>query len=218
MAQKISTTSRIEALEAASRRIDTMDDDLTLSSTPMAEALGVTWNTLRGWCDTVEAFEGSGAFVRGGNGIAWEFHPRKTVDALLAHYRGEISKRQDRNRSFVASMGITMDEREAEVIDIAELSKQVSLTLAIQESKMKQGGYVPVHRVVEFLRAYNQAAVQGILGVGTKSDPTGALPATVRATMNDELRSVAVGLQKQCSKFIGEFGAGLIETGDRGAM
>lgn len=217
MAQPVTTTARIDALEAAKKRIDALEDDIVLQSKPMAEALGIHWNALRGWCD-FPIFEGSNAFIRGGNGIPWEFNPRKTVDALLEHFRGEISKRQNRNRSFVASMGITMDDREAENIDIGELSKQVSLTLAMQEHKMKQGGYVPVHRVVEFLRAYNQAVVQGVLGVGTKSDPTGTLPATVRATMNDELRSVAVGLQKRCSNFIGEFGAGLIETGDRGAM
>jgi hypothetical protein len=217
MAQSVTTTARIDALEAAKKRIEALEDGIVLQSVPMAELLGIHWNALRGWCN-FPIFEGSGAFIRGGNGIAWEFDPRKTVDTLLAHFRGEISKRQDRNRNFVASMGITMDEREAETIDIGELSKQVSLTLAMQEHKMKQGGYVPVHRVVEFLRAYNQAVVQGVLGVGTKTDPTGNLPATVRATMNDELRSVAVNLQKRCSNFIGEFGAGLIEPGDRGVM
>lgn len=217
MAQAITSTARIEALEAAKKRIEAHDDGTTLKSLAMAEALGVHWNVLRNWCN-IPTVEDSGAFIRGGNGIAWEFNATKTVEALIAHFKGEIAKRQNRNRSFVASMGITMDEREAENIDIAELSKQVSLTLAMQEHKMKQGGYIPVHRVVEFLRGYNQAVVQGVLGVGTKTDPTGNLPASVRTSMNDELRSVAVNLQKRCSNFIGEFGAGLIETGDRGAL
>lgn len=217
MAQAITTTARIEALEAAKRRIGALEDGIVLQSVPMAEVLGVHWNALRGWCN-FPIFEGSGAFIRGGNGIAWEFDPRKTVDTLIEHFRGEIAKRQNRNRSFVASMGITMDEREAENIDIAELSKQVSLTLAMQEHKQKQGGYVPAVRMSEFIRGYNQAAVQAVLGVGSKIDPTGTLPPSIRAAINEELRSVAVAMQRRCSQFVGDPGAGFVEAGDRGAM
>lgn len=217
MAQAITSTARIEALEAAKRRIEALDEGTILNSVPMAEILGVHWNALRGWTN-FPIFDGTDAFVRGGNGIAWEFNPRKTVDALLEHFRGEIAKRQNRNRSFVASMGITMDDREAENIDIAELSKQVSLTLAMQDHKQKQGGYVPTQRVSEFLRGYNQAAVNGVLGVGSKIDPTGTLPASIRAAINEELRTVAAAMQRRCSHFVGEFGASLIEAGDRGAM
>lgn len=217
MAQPVTTTARIDALEAAKKRIDALEDGIVLQSKPMAEALGIHWNALRGWCD-FPIFEGSDAFIRGGNGIPWEFDPRKTVGALLEHFRGEISKRQNRNRSFVASMGITMDDREAETIDIGELSKQVSLTLAMQEHKQKQGGYVPAQSMSEFLRGYNQAAVQAVLGVGSKIDPTGTLPASIRAAINEELRSVAVAMQLRCSQFVGDSGAGFVEAGDRGAM
>lgn len=218
MAQSMSTSARIEALEAAKRRIEALDDEASRTSKPMAELLGVTWNTLRGWCNTIASFEGSSAFVRGGNGIEWEFHPGKTVDALLDHFRSEIAKRQDRNRRVVESVGLDMDPDEAGRIDMAELTKQVNLTLAIQENKMKAGGYVPASDLRDFLRGYNQAAVSAVLGVGSKIDPTGALPASIRTAMTEELRKVAVGMQTMCGKFVGEFGAGLNEAGDRGRM
>lgn len=217
MVQRISTSARIEALEAAKRRIDALDDDIKLSAKPMAEILGIHWNALSGWCD-FPIFDGSGAFVRGGNGIAWEFNPRKTVDALLAHFRGELGKRQDRNRRVVESVGLQMDPAEAGNIDMADLTKQVNLTLAIQESKMKASGYVPATDLRDFLRGYNQAAVSAVLGVGSKIDPTGALPPSIRTAMTEELRKVAVGIQAMCSKFVGEFGAGTHEAGDRGRM
>lgn len=216
MAQTVSISSRIEALEAAERRISTIEAT-KLSSMPMAEALSVSWPTLRRWCD-LPAFADSGAFVRGGNGIEWEFDPKKTVAALLAHFRGEMTKRQDRNRRVVESVGLDMDPEEAGRIDMAELARQVNLTLAIQENKMKSGGYVPATDLRDFLRGYNQSAVSAVLGVGSKIDPTGALPASIRTAMTEELRKVAVGMQSMCSKFVGEFGAGLIEEGDRGSM
>jgi hypothetical protein len=218
MAQTVSTTARIEALEAAQRRIDALDEGQVLSSRPMSEILGVTWNTLRGWCNTLPAFEGTGAFIRGGNGIEWEFDPRKTVEALLAHFRAEITKRQDRNRRVVESVGLAMDPDEAAQIDMADLTRQVNLTLAVQESKMRAGGYVPASKVGDFLKGYNQAAVEAVLGVGAKIDPTGALPASIRAAMTEELRNVAAGMRVRCSHFIGEFGAGLNEAGDRRGM
>ena len=216
MPQPVSISARIEALEAAERRISAIDE-VKLSSKPMAELLSVTWPTLRGWCD-LPVFTDRGAFVRGGNGIEWEFNPRKTVDALLAHFRGELGKRQDRNRRVVESVGLQMDPGEAGNIDMAELTKQVNLTLAIQESKMKASGYVPATDLRDFLRGYNQAAVSAVLGVGSKIDPTGALPASIRTAMTEELRKVAVGIQAMCSKFVGEFGAGTHEAGDRGRM
>lgn len=217
MVQAISTSARIEGLEAAQRRIEGLDEG-TLSSKPMAEILGVTWNALRAWCNTLPAFDGTGAFIRGGQGIEWEFNPSKTVEALLAHFRGEMEKRQDRNRRVVESVGIQMDSDEAGRIDMAELTKQVNLTIAIHEQKMKAGGFVPAGRLGDFLKGYNQTAIEAVLGVGTAIDPTGVIPANIRAAMTEELRTVAAKMQSRCSAFIGECSAGLIETGDRGRL
>jgi len=111
MAQTVSISSRIEALEAAERRISAIEET-KLSSKPMAEALSVSWPTLRAWCD-LPAFADSGAFVRGGNGIEWEVDPKKTVAALLAHLRGGNARRQDRNRRVVGTVGLAMDPDQA---------------------------------------------------------------------------------------------------------
>ncbi len=218
MPQPISISARIEALEAAKRRIEALDECEKMSSRPMSDLLGVTWPSLRKWCDSFQSFSDSGAFVRGGNGIEWEFDPQATVDALLAHFRGEMAQRQDRNRRVVESAGIHMDSVEAGQIDIAELKKQVDLTIAIQEQKMRMGGYTPSPKVSEFIRGYNQAAIGAVLGTETTIDPTGILPPNIRAAMNEELRKVAVTLNQRCTEFIRSFGAGSVEMGDRRAM
>lgn len=218
MAQTPSISARIEALEAAKRRVDGLPDEGKMSSKPMSDLLGVSWPTLRKWCDSFQSFSGSGAFIRGGNGIEWEFDPRATVDALLAHAHSEMAKRQDRNRRVVESVGIHMDPIEASQIDIVDLKKQVDLTIAIQEQKMRMGGYTPSPKVSEFIRGYNQAAIGAVLGTETTIDPTGILPPHLRAAMNEELRRVAVNLNQRCTEFIRSFGAGPVESGDRRAM
>lgn len=218
MALKLSPTARIEGLEAAKRRIEQIEDRQSLSSKPMAELLNVSWPTLRGWCDSVGAFTDSKAFIRGGNGIEWEFDPVKTVDALLSHFRGELDKRQDHNRRVVESAGIEMDPSEASNIDIVDLKRQVDLTIAIQEQKMRVGGYVPAPEVTNFLRGYNQAAIGAVLGTGTSIDPTGALPSNIRSAMDELLREVAATMNQRCTEYIRSFSAGFVEAGDSRAV
>lgn len=218
MALSMSTSARIEALEAAKRRIDALEDDTAITSRPMSELLGVTWPTLRGWCNTLPAFDGSDAFVRGGNGIEWEFTPSKTVDTILAHFRGELASRQDRNRRVVESAGIDMDPNEASRIDIVDLKKQVDLTIAIQQQKLAMGGYIPAAKFIEVMRGYNQAAIGAVLGTDTLIDPTGALPPDIRAAMNEALRSVAATMNQRCADYIRSAGAGSFEAGDRRAV
>lgn len=216
MPQPVSISARIEALEAAERRIS-LSEEPKLSSKPMAEALSVTWPTLRSWCD-LPAFDEAGAFVRGGNGIEWEFNPAKTVSTLLAHFRGEMARRQDRNRRVVESVGLDMDPTEAEHIDIVDLKKQVDLTIAIQQQKLAMGGYIPAAKFIEVMRGYNQAAIGAVLGTDTLIDPTGALPPDIRAAMNEALRSVAATMNQRCADYIRSAGAGSSEAGDRRAV
>lgn len=173
MAQTVSISSRIEALEAAERRISAIEET-KLSSKPMAEALSVSWPTLRAWCD-LPAFADSGAFVRGGNGIEWEFDPKKTVAALLAHFRGEIARRQDRNRRVADAAGFEIDPDEAGRLDIVELSRQNRLMTEVFESQVRRGDFVK--------RTHHEATVSGVyrgvrdgtLAILPTLDPTGRL-------------------------------------------
>lgn len=211
MPKPISISARIAALEAAKRRIDALENIENMSSRPMADILDVTWPTLRNWCE-FRSFEGTGAFVRGGNGIEWAFDPAKTVDTLLAHFRADMAERQDRNARIIASTGVELSDSEP-IGDIGEIDRQLALTMRVAEMKEKQGRYIPAEQVREFLRGYNQLVIESIMGVRSQVDPTGQLPAGVAKAVNDGLIKVATEIQQKCTSYIGEQRAGLHETG-----
>lgn len=212
MARSIDISARIDGLERALLRAKEFAKDERLGSTAMSQLAGVTWVALRGWCDEVSEFDGKNCFIRGGQGIAWEFDPVKTIETLLSHFKGEREKRTNQNRKVAQQVGLEQgDEAPA---DLNELSKQVNLTLTLTDAKMKQGGYVPSSKVSDFLAGYNTAAVNGVLGVKAQVDSTGALPPEVIAAMDERLRNVAVAMSKSVESFIREFDAGFVQNGD----
>lgn len=215
--KSISANERLALLEKARDRIVAADDLETLSAQPMADMLGVSWPTLRAWTRLPD-IAASDAFVVGSHGIEWEFKPLATVDALLAHFRGELAKRQNANRRMVEATGIEVADDDAGQLDLADLQRQMQLTIMVQEAKTKQERLVRAETITDFMRGYNQATIEAVMGVGAKIDPTGALPAAVRAEMTEALRNVAVEINSKCRDFIGRFGARPIETGDPRGM
>lgn len=212
MARSIDISARIDGLERALARAKQLSKGETLEATPMRELIGVSWVGLKEWIDSIPEFDGSGCFVRGGQGIAWEFHPVKTIETLLSHFKGEREKRTNQNRKVALQVGLEQgDEAPA---DLNELSKQVSLTLTLTEAKHKQGSYVASTKVSDFLAGYNTAAVNGVLGVKAQVDSTGALPPEVIALIDEHLRNVAVAMSKSAESFIREFDAGFVQNGD----
>lgn len=212
MARSIDLTSRIDSLERALVRAKQLPKGETLEATPMRELIGVSWVGLKEWIDSIPEFDGSGCFVRGGQGIAWAFDPVKTIETLLSHFKGEREKRMERNREVAQHVGLVQsDEAPA---DLNELSKQVSLTLTLTEAKNKQGGYVPAAKVSDFIAGYNTAAVNGVLGVKAQVDSTGALPPEIIALIDEHLRDVAVAMSKSAEAFIRKFDAGFVQSGD----
>jgi hypothetical protein len=212
MARSIDISSRIAALERALARAKELPTDTRLGSAEMSSLADVSWVALRKWCDTVPEFDGRDCFVRGGQGIAWEFNPVKTITVLVQHFASERDRRSERNKEVAKQVGL--EQSEEAPADLNELSKQVGLTLTLTEAKMKQSGYVPSAKVSDFIAGYNTAAVNGVLGVKAQVDSTGALQPQIIALIDEHLRNVAVSMSKSAESFIREFDAGFVQNGD----
>ena len=205
-------TARIRRLEAAKARADKLPARQVLTFKPMAELLGVSRPVLTGWADDVEGFEESGAFERGGNGIEWQFKPRKTVDFLLKHFRKQAEKQSAKSRELSKSVGVSLAEND-EATSLAEVKDRVNLTLAVTAAAEKQGHYTPAEDVRAFITGYNQSVVDGIMGVKTKVDPNGNLPPLLRKQIDDYLRSVATAAHAKAAQFVKDFRAGTEQAG-----
>lgn len=205
-------TARIKRLEAAKARADALSAKTILSFKPMAELLGVSRQVLTGWADEVKGFEESGAFKRGGNGIEWEFRPRKTVDFLLRHFRKMAESQSRKSRELTRSIGVSLAEND-EATSLAEVKDRVNLTLAVTAAAEKQGHYTPAEDMRAFITGYNQSVVDGIMGVKTKVDPNGNLPPLLRKQVDEYLRSVAAAVHASAQRYIEGINAGSEQAG-----
>lgn len=211
-APKSSLTARLQKLEAAQARADKVKRGTRLSAKPMAELLGVTWTSLKDWCDEIAKLEASGAVQRGGNGVEWAFEPKRTVKILIDHFKGVQDKQAKKSREVASSVGITLPEGEAP--SLAEAKDMVKLTIEVTEAADKQGRYALASDMLSFITGYNQRVLDGILGVRTQVDPNGNLPAHIRSSIDDYLRQVAAAAHGEAARFIGEYSsAGLQQEG-----
>lgn len=212
MARGTNTSGRIKRLEHALEQARKLPKKTVLESNPMRELLGYSWVQLRSWCDDYPHIEASGAFIRGGNGVAWQFKPLATVEALLAQFRSETEQNNRRNRRLQQAVGVDLPETESSA-SLEETAKLVRLTLDVQKSKLDQGFYTPATTVMDFLDGYNRVVVEGILGAETEADPTGRLEPEVREAMNEALRNLAVRVHARAEAFIGEYRARAEQAG-----
>jgi len=211
-AQPNSLSARLRQLEAAKARAAKLPKKQRLSFGPMRELLNVTVPVLRGWCNDIDGFEASGCFVRGGNGIEWDFEPRKTIDYLIRHFKAEVEAQSKRGRKIADAVGVKLPVAEP-AASLSEIKQQVDLTLTVVAAQEKMGRYAVADEVADFISGYNEVLVSGILGVKTKVDPNGNLPPGVRKAVDEELRSLATALHARAASYIEAMRAGTEQRG-----
>ncbi|MBK6800349.1 MAG: hypothetical protein IPG83_02360 [Novosphingobium sp.] len=205
-------TARIRRLEAAKVRADKLPARQVLTFKPMSDLLGVSRQVLTGWADEIDGFETSGAFERGGNGIEWQFKPRKTVAFLLKHFRKAADKQSAKSRELSRSVGVRMADDD-EALSMTEVKERVNLTLTVVAAAERQKLYTPTDEVRSVFDGYNQAVVDGIMGVRTKVDPNGNLPPHIRKQVDEYLRSVAAAVHASAQRYIEGINAGSEQAG-----
>jgi hypothetical protein len=204
--------ARLVRLRLALERAKHIEFGTVLSAFPMAKLLRVNWPTLRAWCDEIPELEDSGAVVRGANGMEYEFKPDLTIWVLIKHYEARVSGEAKKSRQITDAVGVEMSAAEV-APSIAETKDLVNLTLTVVAAAERQRRYTEAQRTMEFLSNYNQRVVDGIMGVRTRVDPNGNLPAHVRAAVDSFLRQVATEVHGEAARFIEEQSAGLQQAG-----
>lgn len=185
-----------------------------LSSKPMAELVGMRWAAMRDWCDGIEGFEESGTFIRGGNGVEWQFNAMAALMWLVAHFESEKSGQEAESDKLAKAIGIEMPGSEAP--SLAETKDLINLTLTVTAAAERQNMFVPAEDVARFIEGYNEAVVAGILGVRTKVDPNGNLPPDLRKRNDEALRHVAANVHSLASGYIEEHRREGIQSGGTG--
>jgi hypothetical protein len=168
--------ARLRKLEAALAKAKKIARGKRVSFEPMMELLGVSRPVLRDWCNEIAGFEESGAFVRGGNGIEWEFKPVATVRFLIQHFEAEQQRQIERARKLRRAIG---DDALADIPDdmtVDEIIKAVRAAREVREEQESQGALIKASAVrTLFERTFNRMLQAGIQA-GREQDPTGQWP------------------------------------------
>lgn len=207
-----SARARLRSLEKVKERCKGLKRGETLTAQPMAKFLGVSWPVLRGWCDEIEGFEQSGAFERGANGIEYTFRPRKVVDRLIRHFAALVESDTKKRSALTKAAGIKVSDQD-EPPSLQETKDLVNLTITVVQASEKQKLYVLAEDMAEFIAGYNEAVLNGILGIRTKIDPNGNLPPKIRQQIDEYVRSVAAAAHASAEKFVRTSGAGIQQAG-----
>jgi len=205
MPAKATQSVTISKLIAARVRAVHADDLEVLRSVPMSKLIDVSWPTLRTWCEKLSEAERGDAFTFGAQGVDYKFRPVPTIDALLGHFQSRAAAKHAQDRRIVEATGIEVDEDDPG--DIEDIQRRLRLTMMVSEHKQLRGEYTLTTKVQDYVRKYNQRVVEAIMGIGTKIDPTGQLPASVRSLVHEALRDVASEVASSAKAYVGELSA-----------
>jgi len=209
--QTTSLNARLRKLEGAKARAAKHKADAVLAAGPMSELLGVTWNVLRDWCNEIDGFEKSGAFHRGGNGIEWEFRPRKTVAFLIAHFKARIETEKRRGKVITKATGAKSPEDEE--LGLVELRHAYELARSIKREKRIDGEHCLRDHVVWLFPAAMERTRNRVMSIVTKADPNGNMPPAHRQRIEAACRATLLEIYEDQVELKEEFDARVQQEG-----
>ncbi len=212
--QTTSPSVRLRKLAAVTPRVIELPYGTILKLRDMAAMLGVSTPTLRGWCDTFPAFEESGAFERGAEGIEYEFCPVRTIWFLTNHFRGQVRSDQSGIKRLARlAIGENASRQVPEDLSLDDIQKLLRVSTGFQDQKQRQGELVDAVRMRAVLERTFSAIQQAALRAVQEADPTGQMPAEQRMTLEDVSRSILLNQQRAAADCLKEFHGGVAQPG-----
>ncbi len=204
-----SPAKRVEALGRARLRAKKLKRGETLTARPMAKLIGVSWVTLRGWCNDIAGFAESDAFEGGAQGVDYVFKPLKTIDFLTKHFKAERDRRIQETRRLAQLVGAEdLIDPESD-FSPEELNKILQLAERIEDRRLRQGELIDAATVREHFNAYHLNIQQSALRSAQEADPEGNWEPEFRQAFDDAMRKLLIRIQRagrDCTSRLGAKG------------
>lgn len=184
--------NRVEALLKHVRK-----GEAPLTSKPMAEVLGMTWENLRktyilGHPDFPVA-------EHGGQGRNYLFDVRDVLLWMQKHLKAKLHNEVEEAHRISHLTGIAIADASAptQVAGLADLGLLLRIARDVEDMKTRQGQMVPRATVDTFIQEYHGIFMSEILGSAGMADPTGQWPVEIRALWDARMKSLAMKLQRR---------------------
>lgn len=205
---KTSTTVRLRRLLVAKQRVFTLPRGQVLKGPPTAKVLGVSWATLRGWCDDIEGFEQSGAFERGSQGMEYEFCPVRTVWFLIEHFEAQRAEMTGKTQSDASLSGAELGPSD-DAESWEEVRGRTVLSITVTQAQEKQKRTCDTNLVKGLFWSAFDGWQNAIMGSRTRMDPGGQMTPAQSEEVNEQLRFACSLGREGAEQAMKEFDAGL---------
>ncbi len=203
---KTSPLQRLNRLLKAKQRIFALPRGELRKGPPMAKELGVSWPTLRGWCDDIDGFEQSGAFERGAQGVNYEFCPVRTVWFLIEYFEAEVGRITAKNEKIVGPAAVEIIGEAAAGMTPEELNKSLAVAERIEDWKIRQGKLLDGDKARSDFNTYHLTIQESVLRSAQQQDPDGSWAPEMRSKWDASSRRVLVDVQRAGQKCAAELG------------
>lgn len=188
----VSEAARLRKLRAVlERAAQDCPPGTVLSSQPMAGLLGVSWATLREWCND-PAVDTAGAFIAGGNGIEWQFNPVATIWALIRHFERVHETKVEKNRRIREIATGDALHGVPEDFDLRDTREMVRLLTELRNRQQADGNLVDAAATVKAIRKMVSAIQSATLTSAAVLDPTGDWDPEFREAFDDAMSRALV--------------------------
>lgn len=195
---------RIERLRAAKK---ILPRGATINLQELAEACGVTARRISVEVKSDASFP---VVSEGSEGKSYVFDARKAFDHLIRKAEGKIEEVRKIAARRNDLIGITTTSDSGGISNSLDLSRLVSVTLTVEDARIKQGERCDVAPVIQLFNDQSRRHINGIMGVSHQIDPTNLLPPDVRGLVDKEMRRLAAALkaddERALVKFAGSVG------------
>ncbi len=206
MAQaKISIDQRIERLRQAADRARALKRGTTLTAKPMAELLGVSWDVLRGWVNTIDGLEEAAQVQRGSHGIPWIFKPLKTCNALTKHFKQVQREESDRAKKQIKVAAGATIEPPREAMSLRDMRDLLVLNREVTDEQERQGKLANAEAIKAILQhVFGEMQAAGI-NTAQRLDPNGAWSAETRAIVDEVVRELMTEQERAAHEALSSF-------------
>lgn len=203
-----SPAARLKRLDISLAKAASLGLGEVLSAKPMAELLGVSWNSLRDWCDSFEGFEASGCFQRGGNGVEWQFNAVATILWLRHHFTLERERAEGESRRLKQIVGGDALDVLPDTFDLDQVAKMIRVSTELQAAKVKAGQLIDAGNAASALRQCFSQMQQAVLRAAQEQDPTGQWPPEIRESFEDATRTILLRMEQAGEACLGQLRGG----------
>lgn len=180
-----------------------------LGAKPMADLLGVSWNTLKKWIrDEVPGFEASGAFEPGDRGQSYSFKPVATVRFLIKHFRSEADARAAKARQVRTAIGGAALADVPLDMTLDDIRKATQVRAEMIRQAEREGRLVDYEVVTKAVDAMIASMSEAAVRAAREQDPTGRWPPEITEKFENAVESIMVSVQAAGAKCLDDLERG----------